>query len=218
MIAIAAAQFFRLQAIDLTIFKQLFILLGLDVLFIICFLYPLLLYLFGAKMNPFKWIYATIGPFITAIVTGDTLVSVNTLVKQGKEHLGIRRMVGSSVFPLFAVFGKAGTALVACTSFILIMKSYSSLEIPWIQIASIVGYSMLISFSLGSIPGSGILIAVSLLCGYFDLKEGYLILNPAAPILVSIGVLLDIATNSFVAALIARREQLDDEVPVKDFV
>ena len=86
------------------------------------------------------------------------------------------------------------------------------------QLLLIVVYTILISFTLSSIPGIGVLIAVSFLCNYFDLKEGYLILKPVASILASTGVILDIATSSFAATLIARQEKRADDVPAKEHI
>lgn len=218
MLVIAATRFHELQELDIVVFKQLLILLSVDLLLVVIVIYPVLLYLLGGRMNPLKWLYGSLASMLTAVVSANVFVSLNVLIKHGKESLGIRRAVSSSAYPLFAILGRSGTALLACTSFILVMKSYSSLEIPWSQMGLIVGSAMLVSFAVGSIPGFGVLVAVSLLCSQFDLQEGYLILIPVAPVLASVGVVLDIATCSFIAALVAKRQQMAEDIAVKEFV
>jgi hypothetical protein len=82
------------------------------------------------------------------------------------------------------------------------------------------GASFLISFLLGSVPGMGAFVALSLLCGSYGkgLEQGYLILKPVAPLLVSIGVLLDMITASLVSLLVARHQGIQKEIEVKDYI
>lgn len=218
LIAVVTAQFTTLEPTDFSLFKQLLIVIGIDLILIICVFYPLLIYLVAGKRNPYRWLYASIAPAITAFLTGDELLSIGMLAKHGKEDLGLKRSVSSSVYPMFAIFGRGGTALVTCVSFILILKSYSSLEISFVEVLTVVGFSVLISFYLGSIPGLGAFAAIAILCGYHNLQEGYLILRPIASILVSAGVMLDVITSSLAAYLISKKEGNTDQIPVRDFV
>jgi Na+/H+-dicarboxylate symporter len=142
------------------------------------------------------------------------------LVKHGKENLGIPRRVGSAVYPLFAIFGRTGTALVASATFLLVLKSYSSLEITFFQVLWTLLFSLLISLTLGTVPGLGSYVALSTLCAFYGrgLQEGYLILRPVAPLLISFGVLLDVLTSAFVSLLVAKHENIAQEVDAYDFV
>jgi aerobic C4-dicarboxylate transport protein len=220
MIVISAYFIMTVKQYELTLFKQMLIIIGIDTALIIFAVYPALLYFLGGRQNPYKWLYAVIGPALTAFFSGDNYLSVVMLAKHGKENLGVPRRVGSAVYPLFAVFGRTGTVLVASATFLLVLKSYSSLEITFGQVLWTLLFSMLISLTLGTVPGLGAYVALSTLCALYGrgLQEGYLILRPIAPLLISFGVLLDVLTSAFVSLLVARHEQIAQEVDAYDFV
>ena len=220
MIVISAYFIMTVKQYELTLFKQMLIIIGIDAALIIFAVYPALLYFLGGRQNPYKWLYAVVAPALTAFFSGDNYLSIVMLAKHGKENLGVPRRVGSAVYPLFAVFGRTGTALVASATFLLVLKSYSSLEITFGQVLWTLLFSLLISLTLGTVPGLGAYVALSTLCALYGrgLQEGYLILRPIAPLLISFGVLMDVLTSAFVSLLVARHEQIAQEVDAYDFV
>ncbi|NOY08652.1 MAG: dicarboxylate/amino acid:cation symporter [Spirochaetes bacterium] len=220
LIAITTSRIFYIRINNLEIFKQLLIIIGFDLFIVIFGIFPGILYFFEGKINPYKWLYATTASALTAIVTGDEYVSLGMLSKHGKENLGLKRRLGSSVYTLFAIFGRAGTALVTGISFILILRSYSSLELTFLQILWVAGFSVLTSFALLSVPGMGVYVSLSIMSGYYGkgLENGYLILKPVIPLLVSAGVLLDVVTASLASYIIGRQEGLIDDVDVESFI
>ena len=133
LIAIAAARVSHLTHADLGMYKQIIIILAVDVGLVALGVFPGALYVLGLKENPYRWLYASLGPAIVGLFSGDQYVSLGFLTKHGKESLGVPRMVGSAVYPLFAVLGRAGTAMVSSVAFILVLRSYSSLEITFLQ-------------------------------------------------------------------------------------
>jgi aerobic C4-dicarboxylate transport protein len=220
MIVISAYFIMTVKQYELTLFKQMLIIIGIDAALIIFAVYPALLYFLGGRQNPYKWLYAVVAPALTAFFSGDNYLSIVMLAKHGKENLGVPRRVGSAVYPLFAVFGRTGTALVASATFLLVLKSYSSLEITFGQVLWTLLFSLLISLTLGTVPGLGAYVALSTLCALYGrgLQEGYLILRPIAPLLISFGVLLDVLTSAFLSFLVAKHEQIAQEVDAYDFV
>lgn len=219
-VAIVTSRIFYIRLYNLEIFKQLLIIIAFDLFIVIFGIFPGLLYFLGGKSNPYKWLYATTASALTAVITGDEYVSLGMLAKHGKENLGLKRRLGSSVYTVFAIFGRAGTALVVSVSFILILRSYSSLELTFMQILWVTGFSVITSFALISVPGMGVYVALSMMSGYYGkgLEEGYLILKPVIPLLVSAGVLLDVVTASLASYLIGRQEELIDEVDIESFI
>ena len=185
LIAIAAARVSHLSHADLGMYKQIIIILAVDVGVVAFGVFPGALYLLGLKENPYRWLYASIGPAIAGLFSGDHYVSLGFLTKHGKESLGVPRMVGSAVYPLFAVLGRAGTAMVSSVAFILILRSYSSLEITFLQTLWVMLFSFIVSFILGAAPGTGAFFSLFMLCSIYakGLQEGYLILQKhrAAP-------------------------------------
>jgi aerobic C4-dicarboxylate transport protein len=220
MVVISAYFIMTIKHYERTLFKQMLIIIGIDTALIIFAVYPALLYFLGGRRNPYKWLYAVTAPALIAFFSGDNYLSVVMLAKHGKENLGVPRRVGSAVYPLFAIFGRAGTALVAGATFLLVLKSYSSLEITVGQVLWTLLFTLLISLTLGTVPGLGAYVALSTLCALYGrgLQEGYLILRPIAPLLISFGVLLDVLTSAFVSFLVSRHEQVAQEVDAYDFV
>jgi len=220
MITVTAFFILNIKRYDLGLFKQVLLILSLDFFLVVFGVFPGILYLLGDRENPYRWLYAVIGPVLAAFFTGDGFLGVGMLVKHGKESLGVPRRLGSAVYPLFAFFGRAGSALVASASFMLVLKSYSSLEISFFQILWTLGFSLLVSLCLGAVPGAGAFAAVSALCTVFGrgMQEGYLILKPIAPLLVSFGVSLDVLTSAFVSLIVARKTEMWEKVEAHNFV
>jgi Na+/H+-dicarboxylate symporter len=183
-------------------------------------IYPALLYLFGKRENPYKWLYAVIGPAITAFLSRDVYFTLASLTKHGKESLGIPRRIGSATFPFFAMFGRAGTAMVTAVSFVVILTSYSSLGITFAQFLWVLIFSFLFSFTLAIVPGMGVFVALSSMCALYGrgIEEGYLILGAVMPILISFGVLLDVITSAFASLLIAKHEDVHEQIEAGDFI
>ncbi len=220
MIAITTYFVMTVRQYDLALFKQILIILGIDCALVVFAIFPALLYFLGGQQNPYKWLYAVLAPALTAFFSGDNYLTLVMLAKHGKENLGVPRRVGSAVYSLFAIFGRAGTAMVAGTAFLLVLKSYSSLEISFLQVLWTLAFSLFVSLTLGTVPGLGAYVALSILCGIYGrgIQEGYLILRPIAPLLVSFGVLLDVLSSAFVSLLVAKHEQVAEEVEAYDYV
>jgi len=220
MVALAAYFLMTIRQYDLAAFKQIVMILGIDAALVVFAVYPLVLYFVGERDNPYKWLYATIAPALVGFFSGDQYLSMTMLLKHGHENLGVPRRVGSAVYTLFAIFGRAGSALVAAAGCLLVLKSYSPLEVSFLQVLWTILFTTLVSLALGSVPGLGAFVALSTLCGIYGrgIQEGYLILKPIAPLLVSFGVLLDVRAAAFVSLLVARQEKVWREVDVFDFV
>jgi Na+/H+-dicarboxylate symporter len=220
MIAITAAWIMRISHGDIGVYKQILIILAVDVVVVVFGVFPGCLYLLGVKQSPFRWLYAATGPALAALFTGDQYVSLGVLTKHGKESFGVPRMIGSAVYPLFASLGRAGSAMIASVSFILILRSYSSLEVTFFQVLWVLLFSFIVSFVLGAVPGAGSYFAIFMLCNLYGkgLQEGYLILKAIAPLLVSFGALIDVISSAFTSLLIAREENLWTEVETENFI
>ena len=220
MIAIAASRVSHLSHTDLGMYKQIIIIVAVDVVVVAFGVFPGALYLLGLRENPYRWLYASIGPAIAGLFTGDQYISLGVLTKHGKESLGVPRMVGSAVYPAFAVLGRAGTAMVSSVAFILILRSYSSLEITFLQTLWVMLFSFIVSFVLGAVPGNGAFFSIFMLCSIYakGLQEGYLILRNIAPLLVSFGAFIDVLSSAFVSLLIAREENVWTEVETESFI
>ena len=211
---------------NLEIYGELILILALDVAVVVLGVYPGLLYLIDKKANPYKTIYASLASALTGLVTGNAYIPVAMLVKHGREDLGIPRRVGSAVYPFFAIFGRAGTAMVAGVSFYLILNSLlPTADIDFVKILFVLGFSFVVSFALGAVPGLGTYVAITLLCYQFDrlwptfgLLQHYKILEPIKFILVSFGVFVDVITSFLTAYIIGKQENLASSKETRDFI
>jgi Na+/H+-dicarboxylate symporter len=203
------------------IYKDLIVLLGVFSI-VLCFIVlPLLLYLLKPKTNPWRVLYGFLGPAIAAFFSGDINLSIPVLQRHSKENFGIRRRSSALSLSLFATFCRCGSAMVAATAFIVIIKSYSYLKIGTIDLFTIGIYAFLISFILARNPGDGAFIALAALCLTYhggEYRTGYLILKPVAFYLVAIGAFIDVMLNAFGTYVIARTNGFIEEKNLVHFI
>jgi len=221
MIAFAAFAIGRLQgAAELALFRELLLLLTLDTIIVVFGVYPAILYFYLGMKNPYKWLFAIIAPAITGLVSGDNFMSLSLLIRHGKENLGIPRKIGASTFPFFAIFGKAGTAMVSSLTFLMILRSYSSLGIGFFTFFWVLFAGLIVSVAASSAPAMGAFVAVSLMCSMYGrgIEEGFLILKPVIPLIISAGACIDVLNNAFASFVIAHKEKMLKEVDIKDYI
>jgi Na+/H+-dicarboxylate symporter len=132
-------------------------------------------------------------------------------MQNGLDNLRFHRRIWGWFYPLASIAGRSGTALVTSVSFFLVLRSYSSLEITFLQFLFVVTASVIVTLILGTIPNGRIQVGLALLSAWFGqgMEEGYLILQPVAPILISLAVIFDLLNQAFIAHLLtslARKE------------
>lgn len=202
------------------VYNDLIILLG-ALSFALCFIImPLLLYFLRPKANPWAALYGNLGPAIASWFSGDINFTLPVLLRHGKENSGIHRRSNTVTFALFSTFGRAGSAMTAAVAFILIIKSYSRLDISLVNSLSIGLRAFFISFFLAGRPGDGAYTALALLClGYGQgFEAGYLFLKPLAFYLIAVGTFLDAMIAAFSSFAIARISGYQDDKSPRHFI
>jgi len=93
---------------------------------------------------------------------------------------------------------------VVATTFLVIIRSYSSLEIGPGNMILVFGITTILSLALSAIPGPGVFVALVLLSQIYGqgLEDGYLIVQPVIPILISFAVLMDVAAQAFLLVVV----------------
>jgi len=187
-------QFHTMQ--QTAIFTDFALLLLTDLLITALLIYPLLLKIFCRDINPYRVLYAGLAPMLAAFFSQDTHAALPVLLRHSNESLGVRRRVSSVTLPVISIFGRAGSALVITVSFIVILKSYSSLGIGARDMVWLVGMASLFSCFLGRFPAGGTYIALASICALYGrgFESGYLILRPAAFFIGSIAAALNALT------------------------
>lgn len=221
--SIAAAAYnaraFR-TVLELSLYRSLLLSVAAEVLFTVLIVLPGILYFAGGRKNPFRILYGLAGPALAAVVSGDLFFCAGTLVKHGKENLGIRRRSGTLTLPVALLLGRAGTALVTSTSFIVVLNSFSNIGLTAENLLWLLLFVPLSAFLLGSAPGRGPAAALALLSGLYGrgFETGHLLLVQAAIPLLLAGAFLDAVWAGCVSWLTARSEGLAAEREVRRYI
>ena len=183
--------------------------LFVDFVLIVGIIYPLIMRFIFKEMRPYRILYASIAPILTAFFSTDANLSLIVNIRHSKESIGIRRRLNSIVMPIFSSFGRGGTACVTAISFIVILRSYSGLGIAFTDIIWIALVSFGLSFVLGAIPMGGPFVAISVICSLYGrgFDAGYLLLKPAIPVICAVATAIDTVTALLGSYLIASKNK-----------
>jgi Na+/H+-dicarboxylate symporter len=209
------------EILDTKVFRNLVLMLGAFSVTLCFGLLPLFLYFIRPKTNPWLVLYGSLGPALTAFFSADVIFSIPVLQRHLKENFGVRRRSGALSLSLFSTFCRCGSAMVAVVAFIVIIKSYSFLNIPAITLVSIGLRALVISFLLARHPGNGAYIALAAICtghGDGEYQAGYLILKPLVFYLASIGAFIDVTIGAFGAYMLARANGFIEEKNLVHFI
>ena len=202
------------------VYKPLLFTVGVEALVVALIVLPAVLWFFGGKKNPYRVLYALLAPSLAALVSGDLFFPLGSLMKHAKESLGIRRRANTLDIPLAAIFGRAGTALVTSTAFIVILSSYSNLGVSFGSLLWIVIFAPLATLLVGALPDRGSMAALMSLCALYGkgFENGFLIAAPVALPLIAIGAFLDALWAGCASLLLARRAALTQEKESRFFI
>lgn len=187
------------------VFTPLIIMLCAEFIILAGIVYPLVTRFVCRNGKPLKILRASIAPFFVALFSGDTNLALPVEIRLGKETLGIRQRVNGFAFPLFSIFARGGTALVSIICFVVIWRSYSTLNIEFFDMLAISLTAFALSFVMGNLPVGGTFMTLTVLCSLFGrgMETGYLLLRPAAAIIGSFAALIDAATAMFGCYIVA---------------
>lgn len=187
------------------VFLPLIIMLSIEFIVVVGLIYPLIIKFTCRNGKPLKILYASIVPFLVAFFSGDTNLALSSEVRMGNDNLGIKQRTSGFSFPLFSIFARGGSALVIIISFVMILHSYSDLNIELSSLLYISVAALALSFLLGGIPVGGTFTALTILCTMYGrgMENGFLLFKPAATIIGSFAALFDAATAMFGCYIVA---------------
>ncbi|UTC74194.1 dicarboxylate/amino acid:cation symporter [Treponema sp. OMZ 792] len=221
LIAVSVNWFIKFQAMLSTkFFTGLVVLLLIDFFIIALIIYPIILKIICRDINPYKILYASIAPVCAAFFSGDTNLTLPVLLRHSNESLGVRRRISSVSLPVFSVFGRAGSAMVVTISFIVILKSYSSLGISVKDMFWLVGVSTVFSFFLGRFPVTGTYVSLVAVCAIYGrgFESGFLILRPAAFFIGSVAAAIDALTAMVGTYIIGHLSKMTNTRTLRFFI
>ncbi len=218
----SAYLFFTISSVSqIALYKQLFLILFITTVFVIFLIFPAVLYLIGFKEKPYKYLYGILGAGIAGFLSGDNYLANNVLIRHSHENLGISRPTGTISISMFSMFGRPGTAIVSAICFIVMLRSYSSIEAGFSQIVYISFLIFIISFVFCSAPGNGVLVLLTTVCSMYGngIEDGYLMFRPILPLLLSFAVLIDVIAAGICSLMISYKSRDNrDDVDAKDFI
>lgn len=198
---------------DILIFLPLLVVLSITTVLLVFFVFPLILSLFTKRNMLLQWYQAIRIPVFAGIWSGDAFFPFPFTQKSAVEEQSISSSVSMVVVTITTLFGRVGTMLVAATGFMVVIRSYSALEITVPQILSIVGAMVMYSFALHALPSTGVSVLLALLSAWYikGAGETYLILFPVFFILHRLAVAIDVAAGLFVVFLTKITEPVEAE-------
>lgn len=217
----ASYLFFSVSSLtQIALYRQLILIIFISTIFVVFLVFPAVLYIIGFKEKPYKYLYAITGAAIAGFLTGDNYLANNVLIRHCHENLGISRKTGAATISLFTIFGRAGTALVSAVCFIVMIHSYSSIELSFFQISYITFFIFIASFALCAVPGSGVLVLLTLACSNYGhgIEDGYLLFTPVLPLLLGFAVLVDVISAGISAMIISHFENERNEIEAREFI
>lgn len=202
-------------------FAQVLLIVGLLVAFVVFVLYPALIFFVGKRHRPFAWLKHLLAPALVGLFSGNGFVPLGFLMRAGNEDMRLGRRLWGWYFPLASIVGRAGTALVSSACFVVVVHSYTKVDINFLQLLLIVLSSTAISLFVGAVKSGGVVVSLALLSVWYGqgLEQGFQIMQPAAPVLVALAVFLDVATQVFIAYLLSIRGvkgKLDESQPASN--
>lgn len=221
LIAVTSLWMFQFMDVLTTgIYNGLIILLTVILFIVAVIIYPLILYLVCKETRPYRVLFASLATFFAAFFSGDTNLTLALAMRHNRESLGIKRRSTSTVTPLFAIFSRAGSALVVAISFIVIFRSYNALNISFSDVVWVAGFAVISSFFLGALPTGSTFIALTVLCASYGrgFEAGYLLLKPIAFILCSFAAALDSLTMIFGTYIVSQKMKTTERQEIKYFI
>ena len=221
MVVIMTKWFVEFRTIILTgIYTPMLIMFIVDFAIVAGVIYPLIIRYVCHDPYPYRVLYASIAPALLALVGNDANLTLPLTIRHGKESLGIRRRTSGFTFPIFSIFARGGSALVSVISFVVIWRSYSSLNIPFGDILWIFGFSFIFSFMLGGLPSGCAFVLVTILCQNYarGFETSFLLLKPAALMISSFAMLFDTATAMFGSYLISVKNKTIEHHRAQHFI
>ena len=91
-IVIVSSSLIQIMMIEnLDMYRELLLILIIDIAVVTLGIFPGLIYLLDRANNPYKLLYASLGPALTGLISGNAYLPIGMLSKHGKESLGVPR-------------------------------------------------------------------------------------------------------------------------------
>ncbi len=208
LIVPAAAVIVMMRGVrDLHLFGQFLLVVLAAALVVAVVIYPVTILLMDRRnARPLRWLGSMGAPALAALTSGDSYFALGTILRIEKEELDVHRRFGGTVTPFAALYGRAGSAMMSMAGILLVIRSYTALDIGFTDLVQLAVAAVFYSFLLARTPAGGVLLMLSFLATRYGrgMEESYLILLPVMPVLERIGAVLDTMTVGFITQITAK--------------
>ncbi len=111
---------------------------------------------FLGRMNPVAFLKACLGPQMIGFTTTSSAATIPAMLEAAERELDISRPVASFVIPLGAAVGRAGSALFQGAAIVFLAWLYN-VPIPAVGVAGAVLATLLVSFTVPSVPSASVI-------------------------------------------------------------
>ena len=193
--------------IDIQRFIPMVSILIITAIILICLVCPVIIRVVLKDKRPWLFLKRMFRAFLGALISGSPMFNYGNLVYNLKENLEIRRELAAIVAPIHLLLSRAGTAMISAFCMLMIIRSYSSLEITLFQASWTAFFSFIASYLSLNTPHRSVTLSLIILGSLYGrgLDEGWLILVPILPILTMLACLLDTASNTLLLILTNRK-------------
>lgn len=191
--------------LQLVQFYSILRLAAISTLVLVFGLLPLFYSWFVEAKKPFNWLKGGSGVIGFAITNTSDVANYAGYAYMSHQKQRIKRDIGGMLIPLFMLFFRAGIAFMVSMSMVLILKSYSTLEISFGQLTVTVLASFIASFFIVAPAGTSFAQAMLLTAFMYGrgIEGGLRVVDSIAPYLSGLANFMDIAVLMFCLNVLA---------------
>ena len=189
---------------ELALYRQFLLVSIVAVVFVGFGVYPFVLRFVRSARAASAWIADSIGPTMIALATGDRIFAFQTIVADWPRNTAQPRRFSAVVAAIVAVFARPGAILLAVGGFLMIVRSFTALEIGFVLMVRMAITAIGVSLIAFIAPGNALsTLLLMLATGYGrGMEDSYRILLPIMVVLGRLALVLDTLTVTLVTTLI----------------
>lgn len=170
-----------------------------------CVTLPLLVFLLGRGVSPYRHARGMAAALLTAFSTSSSSATLPLTMESVEQNSGVSNQVSSFVLPLGATMNMDGTALYECVAAMFIAQAYG-IELGFGQQVIVVVTALLVSIGAAGIPMAGIVMMAVILGAVGLPLEGVGLILAVDRILDMCRTTVNVWSDSCGAVIIARTE------------
>lgn len=207
---------------DLSLFTLESVLLLISVLSAavgILLILPLFAMLLSPQRRPYTWLAGLIAPALAAAVSGSYTLAVIPLYGQTEDNLGVSGKVSGLFIPFYAVFARAGTAMISAMVVLSMLASYQHTPVSWVQMITVCSLCIAASLFCIGMPNlevTSIAWLVTALMGY-GFPSAFSVIGPAL-LLQGTAAAMDVIITGMGSGFTAHKLESDVQTQLEDMV